>query len=295
MSATFDPYARDIMSYRDPYYYADPFAMGGDDFGYEPRLPPRRPMPTHRYSMGGMGPPPPPPPRDALTRFHSGPYGYEPGYYYGRMGPEYMRDASPDKIGIPLVPSPGEERLAKLEALMMETRNEQMLKQERKLRDKDLAARKKLEEEEYTQIKELAALKDMIKKQNEEAVAREKKHKEEDASVAAKWAREKEQMAAAERWKKEMKDAEDKAKKAAEEEAAKKAAKTKEEADKELAELKKKHKEAEDEKKKFEEEAKALKPKAPPAPIKFKDAVGRKFSFPFDICKTWKARSLLQI
>lgn len=26
------------------------------------------------------------------------------------------------------------------------------------------------------------------------------------------------------------------------------------------------------------------------APIKFKDAVGRKFSFPWDLCKTWKVR-----
>jgi len=29
------------------------------------------------------------------------------------------------------------------------------------------------------------------------------------------------------------------------------------------------------------------------APIKFKDAVGRKFSFPWDLCKTWKVRLCL--
>jgi hypothetical protein len=28
--------------------------------------------------------------------------------------------------------------------------------------------------------------------------------------------------------------------------------------------------------------------RSPHAPIKFKDAVGRKFSFPWDLCKTWK-------
>jgi hypothetical protein len=38
-----------------------------------------------------------------------------------------------------------------------------------------------------------------------------------------------------------------------------------------------------------EAEAKRLKPSDPPkAPIKFKDAVGRKFSFPWHICKSWK-------
>ncbi|CAO2649214.1 Nn.00g065990.m01.CDS01 [Neocucurbitaria sp. VM-36] len=36
------------------------------------------------------------------------------------------------------------------------------------------------------------------------------------------------------------------------------------------------------------EEAAKLRPDAPKPPIKFKDAVGRKFSFPWHICKTWK-------
>jgi hypothetical protein len=31
-------------------------------------------------------------------------------------------------------------------------------------------------------------------------------------------------------------------------------------------------------------------PAVPNQPIRFKDAVGRKFSFPWDICKTWKVR-----
>jgi hypothetical protein len=51
----------------------------------------------------------------------------------------------------------------------------------------------------------------------------------------------------------------------------------------------KKTKAAEEAKKKAEEQAKALsKPKEDKKkPIKFKDAVGRKFSFPFHLCATW--------
>ncbi|KAH7198805.1 uncharacterized protein B0J16DRAFT_360480 [Fusarium flagelliforme] len=48
----------------------------------------------------------------------------------------------------------------------------------------------------------------------------------------------------------------------------------------------------EDHKKSLEEEAKAqlqdFKKKAEKAPIRFKDAVGRKFSFPFHLCATWQ-------
>ena len=62
------------------------------------------------------------------------------------------------------------------------------------------------------------------------------------------------------------------------------AAKEKEEADKKAAE----------EKAKADAAAKAAAPPPPPpapepkkAPIKFKDAVGRKFSFPFHLCNTW--------
>jgi hypothetical protein len=58
-------------------------------------------------------------------------------------------------------------------------------------------------------------------------------------------------------------------------------------------ELEKAKKAAEEEvekaKKLAEEEAAKVKPAdAPKAPIKFKDAVGRKFSFPWHLCKTWK-------
>ena len=59
--------------------------------------------------------------------------------------------------------------------------------------------------------------------------------------------------------------------------------------EKALAEAKAAADELEKAKKAAEEEAAKLKPSdAPKAPIKFKDAVGRKFSFPWNLCKTWK-------
>ena len=59
--------------------------------------------------------------------------------------------------------------------------------------------------------------------------------------------------------------------------------------EKALAEAKATVEELEKSRKAAEEEAAKLKPSdAPKAPIKFKDAVGRKFSFPWHICKTWK-------
>jgi hypothetical protein len=53
---------------------------------------------------------------------------------------------------------------------------------------------------------------------------------------------------------------------------------------------------AEELKKRIEKEAKAQledsKKKAEKAPVRFKDAVGRKFSFPFHLCATWQVRNL---
>jgi hypothetical protein len=45
-------------------------------------------------------------------------------------------------------------------------------------------------------------------------------------------------------------------------------------------------------KKKFEDEARALRQMNDmlKLPIKFKDVVGRMFSFPWHLCKTWKVR-----
>ncbi|KAI5811534.1 hypothetical protein DFH27DRAFT_474771, partial [Peziza echinospora] len=47
--------------------------------------------------------------------------------------------------------------------------------------------------------------------------------------------------------------------------------------------------EAEEQKRKEEEAAKNVKKK----PLKFRDAVGRKFSFPFELCNTWEKMELL--
>lgn len=62
----------------------------------------------------------------------------------------------------------------------------------------------------------------------------------------------------------------------------------KEAADKAFEDMKKKYEESERARNIAEAEAFALKLKDIPPPIKFNDAVGRKFTFPFDICKTWK-------
>ena len=37
----------------------------------------------------------------------------------------------------------------------------------------------------------------------------------------------------------------------------------------------------------------SVRTKEKPLAIKFKDAIGRKFSFPFELCKTWKVGDLL--
>ena len=141
----------------------------------------------------------------------------------------------------------------------------------------------------------LADLKELIKKQEEARFAWEKemvaKREAEAAEVAAKKAREeeekkkKEEIAAAS--KKAKEDAEKKA-----EEAAKKATA---EHEKKLKEAESAKEEAEKKQKELEEEKKKLTP-APDmgkAPIRFKDAVGRKFSFPFHLCKTWKGMETL--
>jgi len=74
----------------------------------------------------------------------------------------------------------------------------------------------------------------------------------------------------------------------------KKAAEDKEKYDKAIEEATKKAAELEAAKKKAEDEAKSLRPGDDmlKPPIKFKDAVGRKFSFPWHLCKTWKVSFL---
>ncbi|EAT88644.2 hypothetical protein SNOG_03439 [Parastagonospora nodorum SN15] len=119
--------------------------------------------------------------------------------------------------------------------------------------------------------------------------AADKKEKDEEAAKVAA-----EKQAAAEKAKYMLDAAKARRKAAAEAEEIKKAhEKAAEEAkqahEKAIAEAKAAAEELEKAKKAAEEEAARLKPSdAPKAPIKFKDAVGRKFSFPWNLCKTWK-------
>jgi hypothetical protein len=165
--------------------------------------------------------------------------------------------------------------------------------------------KKEVERDEKT-IAELQALKDLIAKHEEARLAAEKerlaKAEAEAAAAAAKKAeeeaekRKKEEITAASKKAKEEaeKKAEEAAKKAKEEHE-KAAAKAKEEHEKALEEAKKAHEEAEKKAKELAEEVEKNKP-APDmtkAPIKFNDAVGRKFSFPWHLCKTWKGMESL--
>lgn len=114
---------------------------------------------------------------------------------------------------------------------------------------------------------------------------------------AEKLAREKElaQQIADQLRKEDIAAAEKKVKDAAEAAAAEKAKKAKEESDKKLEEATKKHADAEKAKKALEEEAKKNKPSPDDdkPPILFKDAMGRKFNFPWKVCKTWKGTEAL--
>lgn len=116
----------------------------------------------------------------------------------------------------------------------------------------------------------IARLEKLILEERSEREAREARLEQEAAEKAAK-----EERAAHE--KKIALEAAAAAREEAEQKAAEEAAKAKEEAEKAAAAA----------------VAEATASKPPPEkkkPIKFKDAVGRKFSFPFDLCSTWQVR-----
>jgi len=114
---------------------------------------------------------------------------------------------------------------------------------------------------------------------------------EADAAAAAeKRAREEEEK----KKKEEIADASKKAKEAAEQKAADAAKKAKEEHDKKLKEAEAAKEEAIKKQKELEEETKKLKPPDHSGKsVKFTDAMGRKFSFPYHLCKTWKGMESL--
>ncbi|OXN01755.1 hypothetical protein CDV58_09450, partial [Aspergillus fumigatus] len=151
-----------------------------------------------------------------------------------------------------------DEAIARLEKLILEERTEREAKEARE-----------------------AALRAAIEKEAAEQAAREERAAHEKKLV--------EEAAAAARAEAEQKAAEEaaKAKKEAEEAAAAARAEAEQKAAEEAAKLKK---EAEEAVAAATAAATAAANKVPEKkkPIKFKDAVGRKFSFPFDLCCTWQ-------
>lgn len=278
-------------------YSSDPFSPygGGSNPFAEDYFGPRR---NHRNSM-------PPAPNNELMRFGHGYPGFNPyGGQYPPFGP-YGPYPYPPTHASPIPPPPGSNKstpapmpkdeppaedpnLKAIKEMLMDQRRRELEKQVNEAKAKAVA--KQLAEED-----KLEALQKLILKHNQEQLEREKKAEEKAKSEAA--AKEAAARAAADAAKaaeekeKELKEAAKKAKEEAENEAKKKQEEEKEKFDKLMEEQKKKAAELEDKKKKLEEENKKLRPGDDmlKPPIKFKDAVGRKFSFPWHLCKTWKA------
>ncbi|KAK5113922.1 hypothetical protein LTR85_010455 [Meristemomyces frigidus] len=157
---------------------------------------------------------------------------------------------------------------------------------------------KKEEKEEKKDDKtsaEIESLKALIQKHEEARLAAEAERLAQAQAAAAAAAAKKAAEEADKQKKEEIAEASKKAKEEAEKKAAEALKKAKEEHEKKLAEVKKAQEEAEKKQKELEEEAAKNKPLPDmlKAPIKFKDAVGRKFSFPFHLCKSWKGMESL--
>ena len=237
----------------------------------------RPPGPSHRNSMYGPGPP---------SSIYSGsemvpsPYGYAamqgmpqgmphmPGYPMpGAWGYVPPHHASPPPTAAPKAstpaPAPVEEKKPEVKEVVVEKQDDAMLKK-------------------------IEALQALIKQQDDERIAREQAI---IAAAAAKKAKEEQEALQSQ----EIAAASAAAKAAAEKAAEEAAKAAKEESDKKLAEAEAAKAELEKKQKELEEAvAKAAPvPDMLKAPIKFKDAVGRKFSFPWHLCKTWKGMESL--
>ncbi|GAB7359304.1 hypothetical protein MBLNU230_g5956t1 [Neophaeotheca triangularis] len=231
--------------------YPHPGMYPGMQPGMQQGMPPGMPqgMPYHGYPVQGMMP-------------------YQPiNYPYTPS-----QTASP----APAPPTKKEEEAAEKSKKEVEELRAMLKEQEEKSAEKSKG--------------EIEALKEMLKKQEEERLAREQvwiaKAEAEAAAVAAAKAKEEENKRRAA----ELTAASQKAREEAEKEAGEKAAKAEAEHQKKLEEAKKAQEAVEKKRKELEEEVKKNKPTPDSlkAPIKFKDAVGRKFSFPWHLCKTWK-------
>jgi hypothetical protein len=294
-----DPY---IDQFMDPGQSPNPFAMGPGSADYFGRRGNRMSMPIR----GG---------NELMSLNHGYGYGFPPGYPYPYHPPSLVQSPSPHNSVKKATPPPVEEkavsdpRIDAITAMLMEGRKREEQRQQQELArriDEERRSKERQIKEEEDKLKRLELL---ILKHNQDQLEREKKAeaarlKEETAKKEAEL-RELQQKKITEEKEKEIKHAAETAKHEAEKEAAKKAAEEKEKFDKktaeekekfdkELEEIKKKAAEVEAAKKKFEEEAKKLRPGDDmlKAPIRFKDALGRKFSFPWHICKTWKVRDI---
>jgi hypothetical protein len=248
--------------------YTEQFPGPFDDYDHRRR--------GNRASMGG------PPGRGQELMLMQQHYAYPGGFpYYPH--PQYRGDS---RKSTPTPPAADDKHIQRLTVI------EELLASQKQMAEQQLKAEKEAAlKAEDDKIKALA---EMITKATLEQAKRderlEKARKEEELQRKQAELATLEAKKVADEKAKEVKVAAELAKLEAEKAAAKKAAEEKEKWDKEMADLKKKHDEAEEAKKKLDEEVKKLRPtddmKQPP--IRFKDAVGRKFSFPWHICKTWK-------
>ena len=285
-----------------------PFSSHSDMYGYPPPNPfspsahsqanPFSPAPSAMSGASGYFdhprsgyPRPPAPPRAGeIMPYGAGhyPHPYSNPYYYSGTPTE-----SPPPAHHPAHPPPPsrsysrpgsvphdsgksreeDERIARLEKIIYEAKQKE-----------NAEAAPKKDENQFSKLEAL------ILAQKEEQIAREKaaeaKAAEEKAAAEAKIAKEAADKKAAEEAAQKLLDAAATAQKNAEAKAEEAAKKAQEEHEKKVNELEAAAAEA-------KKEADALKgsgdEKKPP--IKFKDAVGRKFSFPWHLCKTWKVSS----
>ena len=274
-----------------------PFSSHADPYGYPPPNPfspsmhsqanPFSPAPSSASGAAGYFDHPRPGYPRAPGSMRAGeimPYGAGAGQYPYPYGHSYHYSSTPAESPPPphIYSRPGsvphelakskeeEERIARLEKIIFEAKQ------------KEAAAEAPKKEE--NQFSKLEAL---ILAQKEEQIAREKaaeaKAAEEKAANEAKIAKEAADKKAAEDAAQALLDAAAKARVDAETRAEEAAKKANEEHEKKVKEL-----EAAAAAAKIEAEiAKGPADEKKP-PIKFKDAVGRKFSFPWHLCKTWK-------
>jgi len=193
------------------------------------------------------------------------PHGPPPGAYpYYNMGPPYHAPAAPPPSSASTEATKAAKKEQDSASLELATLREAL----RKIEDEKAHAERQRQLDEKSRLEILQAEKDAWSKFMAQQEA-DRVRKEEIAAMEKK-----------------IKDA-------AEADAAEKAKKAKDESDKKLEEATKKHADAETAKKALEEEAKKNKPGPDDdkPPVVFKDVLGRKFNFPWKVCKTWKVRN----